>query len=96
MIERIQVRLKNEFQDYKEQVLTQSGQGIFNRAYETAIKQEIALFFIEWVTNNEVLETLDKFPKKDVLLEYLYDVWLNADVGIDKEVFDILEIELGI
>ena len=44
MKERIQVRLEREFNVYKEQVLALDKQSVFDKSYETAIKQEIALF----------------------------------------------------
>ena len=47
MKERIQERLENEFNIYKEQVLASDKQSVFDKSYETAIKQEIALLFAE-------------------------------------------------
>ena len=39
MKERIQERLENEFNIYKEQVLASDKQSVFDKSYETAIKQ---------------------------------------------------------
>ena len=94
MKERIQERLENEFNVYKEQVLALDKQEIFDKSYETAIKQEISLFFAECTENGMILEFLDKFPKAEVLLDYLYGLWMGADSGIDIEIFDTLEMEL--
>lgn len=94
MKERIQERLENEFNVYKEQVLALDKQEIFSKAYEIAIKQEIALFFAEHTEDDKMLEFLDKFPESEVLLDYLYGLWMGADSGIDIEIFDTLEMEL--
>ena len=94
MKERIQERLENEFNIYKEQVLALDKQSVFDKSYETAIKQEISLFFAECTENGKILEFLDKFPEAEVLLDYLYDLWMDADSGIGNEIFDTLEMEL--
>ncbi len=94
MKERIQERLENEFNVYKEQVLALDKQEIFDKAYEIAIKQEIALFFAECTEDDKILEFLDKFPKAEVLLDYLYGLWIDADSGIDNEIFETLKMEL--
>ncbi len=94
MKERIQERLENEFNIYKEQVLASDKQSVFDKSYETAIKQEISLFFAECTENGMILEFLDKFPAAEVLLDYLYDLWMDADSGIGNEIFDTLEMEL--
>ena len=41
-----------------------------------------------------ILEFLDKFPAAEILLDYLYDLWMDADGGIGNEIFDTLEMEL--
>lgn len=95
MKERIQERLEREFNVYKEQVLALDKQEIFDKAYETAIKQEIALFFAEYTEDYDgILGFLDKFPVTEVLLDYLYGLWMDADSGIDNEIFETLEMEL--
>ena len=94
MKERIQERLETEFNSYKKQLLSLDKQEIFNKTYETAIKQEISLFFAECVEDGRVLEFLSKFSVTANLLDHLYDLWLDADDGIDKEIFDTLEMEL--
>ncbi len=94
MKERIQERLEREFNVYKEQMLALDKQSVFDKSYETAIKQEIALFFAEYTENGMILEFLDKFPAAEILLDYLYDLWMDADSGIGNEIFDTLEMEL--
>ncbi|MDE6616599.1 MAG: DUF3848 domain-containing protein, partial [Lachnospiraceae bacterium] len=94
MKEKIQERLEREFNVYKEQVLTLGKQSIFDKSYETAIKQEISLFFAECAEDDMILEFLDKFPASEVLLDYLYDLWIDADSRIGGEIFDTLKIEL--
>ena len=94
MKERIQERLEREFNVYKEQMLALDKQSVFDKSYETAIKQEIYLFFAECTENGMILEFLDKFPAAEVLLDYLYDLWMDADSGIGNEIFDTLEMEL--
>lgn len=94
MKKRIQSRLEREFKDYKDKVLALTRQEIFNKAWETAVKQEISLFFVKRTEDNRVLEVLDKFLVTEVLLDYLYGLWLNADSGTDDEIFDTLEVEI--
>lgn len=95
MKERIQERLESEFNVYREQVLALDKQEIFDKAYETAIKQEIALFFAEYTEDYDgILGFLDKYPVTEVLLDYLYGLWIDADNGIDNEIFETLKMEL--
>ncbi|MCI9077599.1 MAG: DUF3848 domain-containing protein [Lachnospiraceae bacterium] len=94
MKEIIKERLENEFKTYKERVLTLDSQKIFDKSYETAIKQEIASSFTDGLNDDEVLEFLARFDSTEKLLDYLYDLWLDADGGIDSEIFDTLEMEL--
>lgn len=94
MKERIQKRLENEFNVYMKQVLALDKQKIFDKAYETAIKQEITLFFAECTEDDKILEFLDKFPMTELLLDYLYGLWMDADSGIDNEIFETLKMEL--
>lgn len=94
MKERLQECLETEFNSYKEQILALDKQEIFDKTYETAIKQEIALFFAECTEDDKILEFLDNFSGAEVLLDYLYGLWLDADSGIDTEIFDTLEMEL--
>ncbi|MDE6615577.1 MAG: DUF3848 domain-containing protein [Lachnospiraceae bacterium] len=94
MKEKIQERLEREFNNYKEQLINSDKQLIFDKTYETAIKQEISLFFAECTEDESRLEILDKFPVAGVLLDYLYDLWMDADSGIDIEIFNTLGMEL--
>lgn len=94
MKERIQKRLENEFNAYKKKVLALDKHTIFNNAFETVVKQEISVFFIEMIKDNRILEFLDRFAMQKELLNYLFDLWLNADSGINNEIFDTLEIEI--
>lgn len=96
MKERIQERLENEFKAYKEHVLSLGSEEIFEKSYETAVKREIASYFAEWINDTRMLEFLDRFTRAEVLLGYLYDLWLDADGGIDGEIFNTLEIVCGI
>lgn len=96
MKERIQERLEKEFKTYKEHVLSLSSEEIFSKSYETAVKQEIASYFAEWTSDEGLLEFLDKFTGTEALLDYLYESWLDADGGIDNEIFNTLEIVWGV
>ena len=53
------------------------------------------MFFAEYTEDYDgILGFLDKFSVTEVLLDYLYGLWMDADSGIDNEIFETLEMEL--
>jgi len=75
-------RLKNEFRDYKEALITLPAIQVFNKSYETAIKQEIPYIIGDMEFSNFELEALNKY--KGNLLSAFYDEWIDYDLGINE------------
>ena len=81
--------LEINFQEYKENLLKNNQEYIFNHSYETAIKYEI-VHYIDYTNLNEI--TINKLIHMKNPLEFLYQEYLKADnVNIVNELKILFE-----
>ena len=76
--DKFEIKLDSEFNTYKENLLKESKEKIFNSSYETTVKQEIKDFLVEISSQYSGKELISLF-NTNKLLSCCYNDWLKWD-----------------
>ena len=77
-------KMNSMFNNYKLKVLNGTKEEIFNKSYETTIKEELTNFLINFVTllpPNEI----EPLYNSDKLLDICYQNWLNLNSNLSEK-----------
>ncbi len=75
---KLQNKLNEEFKNYKNQLLKETKENIFEQSYQTNIKEEIKDFIFEISTQLSINDLESLYNTKDIL-NILYNDWLKYD-----------------
>ena len=91
---KLQNKLNEECNNYKNQIFKESKENIFLNSYKTTIKEEIKNFILAISTQLSVSDLESLYNTKDIL-NILYDDWLKYDspfsTDLENCVFDSVE-----
>lgn len=71
-------KINEEFKNYKNQLLKETKENIFEQSYQTNIKEEIKDFIFEISTQLSINDLESLYNTKDIL-NILYNDWLKYD-----------------
>ena len=90
-------RLEKEFEEYKKEALNKSPEELFDLAYAITIRKEIvetAEYHLA-EANEKCYTNLENFRTDESLLEFLADIWMNCDGGLDSVIWDSITAKLS-
>ena len=90
-------RLEKEFEEYKKEALNKSPEELFDLAYAITIRMvivETAEYYLA-EANEKCYTYLENFRTDESLLEFLADIWMNYDGGLDTVIWDSITAKLS-
>ena len=82
------LKVKEEFEEYKEKLFSMSPEEVYEHSYETAIKENMLIIF---ELDSMIEEHAKALLKMKCPLEYCYSEWLENDISSMDDLRDTIK-----